>query len=336
MKVTRADVAKLAGVSTATVSYVLNNSRNMSEKTRKLVLDAVEELNYKPDMIARSMKTNETMQLSVMVNDISNPFFGEIIIGFETAAIEKGYFVNVCTGYKNIDNYLDNYITRRIDGVYVVTVPNKFDFKKLYDLTDQGIKVVVSGNTESDLKKVSAIENDYITAMRSAVKYLKDMGHERIAYISGLSRKHLFDSRINGYLTALKEQGSSYGDELLIEGTAPYTTGMEEGYELAERLLESKKEFSAVICTNDLMAMGAITAFSDAGLRVPEDISVMGFDDIIFSKTWRPALTTMSTNKHELGRKAFELLYNNMKAGNTGYYQVQMELKERQSVKKIK
>ena len=107
MKVTRADVAKLAGVSTATVSYVLNGSRPMSEKTTKLVLDAVEQLNYKPDMIARSMTKNETKQLSLMINDITNPFFSEIVVGFETAAIEKGYFVNVCTGYKNINNYFD-------------------------------------------------------------------------------------------------------------------------------------------------------------------------------------------------------------------------------------
>ena len=96
---------KLAGVSTATVSYVLNGSRSISEKTRKCVLDAVEQLNYKPDMIARSMTKNETMQLSLMINDITNPFYSEIVMGFEAAAIEKGYFVNVCTGYKDINNY---------------------------------------------------------------------------------------------------------------------------------------------------------------------------------------------------------------------------------------
>ena len=110
MKVTRTDVAKLAGVSTATVSYVLNGSRSMSEKTRKLVLDAVEQLNYKPDMIARSMTKNETRQLSFMVNDATNPFYGEIIVGFENAAMERGYFVNICTGSKNINDYFDNYI----------------------------------------------------------------------------------------------------------------------------------------------------------------------------------------------------------------------------------
>ncbi len=335
MKVTRADVAKLAGVSTATVSYVLNNSRSMSEKTRQKVLDAVEQLNYKPDMIARSMTTNETMQLSVMVNDISNPFYGEIIVGFETAAIEKGYFVNVCTGYKDINNYLDNYIARRIDGVFVATVPHKFNLEKLYNLTENGIKVVVSGNTEVNLRKVSAIENDYVTAMEQAVNYLHRMGHEKIAYLSGLGRKHSFDRRIEGYLEALKKEKIFSGDELLVEGEAPYATGIEDGYRLAKALLERKKEFTAIICTNDLMAMGAMSALEDAGIRVPENVSVIGFDDNLFSKNWRPSLTTMSVAKYEFGRKAFELLYNNIKSGNTGYYLSNLELKERDSVRKI-
>lgn len=336
MKATRADVARLAGVSIATVSYVLNNSRKMSEKTRKCVLDAVEQLNYKPDMVARSLKINETMQLSIMVNDISNPLYGEIVLGFENAAIEKGYFVNVCTGHKDINNYLDNYIARRMDGVFIVTVPHKFEMNKLYNLTSDGIKVVVSGNTEVNLKLVSAIENDYTSGMREAVSFLHEMGHERIAYLSGLSRKHLFDARIEGYLEAMECLGLTCGEELLMEGKAPYSTGMEDGYRMAKELLAIGKEFTAVICTNDLMAMGAISAFKDAGLSIPKDVSVMGFDDILFSKTWRPALTTMSVPKYEFGKKAFELLYNNMKDGNTGYYQSRLKLQVRESVAKIK
>jgi len=336
MKATRADVAKLAGVSTATVSYVLNGSRNMSDKTRKLVMDAVAQLNYKPDMIARCMTKNETMQLSLVINDITNPFFSEIVVGFETAAIEKGYFVNVCTGYKDINNYFDNYIARRIDGVFVVAVPHKFDLNKLYNLTENGIKVVVSGNIEADLKRVSSIENDYVAGMRTAVDYLRRLGHERIAYLSGLSRKHKFDRKIEGYLTAMRQQGLSCGEELLMEGKAPYSTGVEDGYAMARELAASGKPFSAVICTNDLMAMGAISAFEDVGLHVPQDVSVMGFDDILFSKVWRPAITSMAVSKNAFGRKAFELLYTNIKNGSTGYYLSQLELKPRASTGECK
>lgn len=331
MKVTRADVAKLAGVSTATVSYVLNGSRNMSDKTRKLVMDAVEQLHYKPDMIARSMTKNETMQLSLMINDIANPFYSEIAMGFETAAIEKGYFVNICTGYKDINNYLDNYIARRIDGVFVVAIPYKFDLNKLYNLTENGIKVVVSGNAEVDLKRVSSIENDYTVGMKDAVAHLRQLGHERIAYLSGLSRKHKFDGKIEGYLTAMEQCGLGCGEELLFEGKAPYSTKVGDGYTAAKELMASGKKFSAVICTNDLMAMGAVSAFEDAGLYVPQDVSVMGFDDILFARAWRPALTTMAVSKYEFGRKAFELLYTNIKKGSTGYCLSQLELKVRKS-----
>ncbi len=326
MKATRADVARKAGVSTATVSYVLNGSRKMSDKTVRMVMDAVEELNYKPDMIARSMTKNETMQLSLMINDITNPFYSEIVMGFEAAAMEKGYFVNVCTGYQDINSYFDNYIARRIDGVFVAAIPQKFDLNKLYELTENGVRVVVSGNTEVDLRRVSSIESDHNAGMEMAVGHLRELGHSKIAYLSGLRREHNFDHKIEGYLKAMK--GDS---DLLLEGHAPFSTSIPDGYAMARELLESGKEFTAVICTNDLMAMGAISALEDAGLRVPEDVSVMGFDDILFADAWRPALTTMAVAKFEFGRKAFELLYNNIKNGNTGYYRTQLELRKRAS-----
>ena len=331
MKATRADVAKLAGVSTATVSYVLNGSRNMSEKTRKRVLDAVEQLNYKPDMVARSMSTNETMQLSLMVNDITNPFFSEIILGFETAAMEKGYFVNVCTGQRDINSYFDNYIARRIDGVYIAAVPYRFDMKRLYVLAANGIKVVVSGNAEADLKKVSSIEIDYVDGMNRAMDYLYRLGHRRIAYISGLSRKHRFDKRAETYLAAVERLGLDYGDDLLIEGRPPYTTGPKDGYALGKELAASGKAFTAVICTNDLMSFGAMTALEKMGYRLPEGVSVMSFDDIAQAKVWRPPLTSLGVDKEAFGRKAFELLYTSIRNGSTGYYTSELKLFERAS-----
>ncbi len=331
MRVTRADVAKLAGVSTATVSYVLNGSRHMSEKTRKLVLDAVDQLKYKPDMIARSMTKNETMQLSFMVENAANPFYGEIINGFENAAVEHGYFVNICTGNKNINDYFDNYIARRVDGVFIAAIPYKFDMEKLYSLTENGIRVVVSGNTDVDLKRVSSIENDYVAAMQTAVGHLYELGHRDIAYLSGLSRKFRFDHRADGYLSAVKHFELPCGDDLLIDGQPPYRTDINSGHAMAKTLLRSGRRFTALICTNDLMAMGAISALKESGLRVPDDVSVIGFDDIIFSQAWRPAVTTMGGAKAAFGRKAFELLYTNIQQGTTGYHLNQLSLVRRAS-----
>lgn len=331
MRATRSDVAKLAGVSTATVSYVLNGSRHMSEKTRKRVLEAVEQLNYKPDMIARSMTKNETMQLSFMINNAANPFYGEIINGFENAAMERGYFVNLCTGNKNINDYFDNYVARRVDGVFIAAIPYKFDMEKLYSLTDNGIRVIVSGIVDVDLRRVNSIENDYVSAMDKAIRYLYELGHREIAYLSGLNRNSRFDLRADGYLTALEKYHLSCGEDLLLDGKPPYSTEIADGYRMANELLQSRRKFTAAICTNDLMAMGAISAFKEAGLRVPEDVSVMGFDDIIFSQAWRPGITTMGGAKSAFGRKAFELLYASIRHGTTGYYLNQLEVVKRAS-----
>lgn len=331
MRVTREQVAKHAGVSVATVSYVLNNSRKMTEKTRNKVLKSIDELGYKPDLIARSMVTNETMQLSMIVNNIENPFYGEIILGFESAALEKGYFVNICTGEQNIDDYLENFIARRVDGIFVAALPNKFNMEKLYRLVDAGIKVVVSGNVEADLKKVSSIENDHYDSMEKAVKYLYGLGHRDIAYITGLSKNQTFETKIAGFLAAKKKMDILEDDSLLVDGFPPYRTTSEEGYDLANKLIESKRKFTAIICTNDLMAFGCIKALKEKGFEVPRDVSVLSFDDISMSAMWDPPLTTMSVEKRALGEKAFELLYTNMKTGSTGYFLSKINLIERES-----
>lgn len=167
--------------------------------------------------------------------------------------------------------------------------------------------------------------------MDKAVSYLYGLGHREIAYLSGLSRKFQFDHRIDGYLAAIERYQLPCGSDLLFDGKPPYHTEIAEGYALAQELLKSERRFTAVICLNDLMAMGAISAFQEAGLRVPEDVSVMGFDDILFSQAWRPSITTMAVSKAEFGKKAFELLYTNIQQGTTGYYLNQLELIQRAS-----
>lgn len=331
MKATRDDVARLAGVSTATVSYVLNNKRKISEDIRQKVLDAVAALNYRPDMIARSMATNETMQLGIVLESISNPFYGEIVHGFENAANEKGYFVNICTGFNKLDDYFDNFICRRLDGVFVVALPPKFHNDRLYKLVDHGIKVIVSGNMEADLKKISSIESDYMEAMDMALAHLAGLGHRDIAFITGLSRNQQFDERVKGYLRALEKHGFATGDSLLFDGAPPYSTDIPDGFRLANRLIESGRPFTAIICVNDLMAIGAIKACQQQGLRVPEDVSVIGFDDIPYADVWNPPLTTLSVHKSFFGAKAFELLYTSIRQGSTSFYMNKLQLVVRKS-----
>lgn len=331
MRATRDDVAKLAGVSTATVSYVINNKRKISDDIRRKVLDAVETLSYKPDMIARSMATNQTMQLGIVLESISNPFYGEIVHGFENSANDKGYFVNICTGFNKLDDYFENFISRRLDGVFVTAIPAKFHMDKIYKLVDHGVRVIMSGNVEADLKKVSSIESDYVEAMDTAIGHLVGLGHRRIAFISGLSRSHKFDVRASGYLKAVEKFNLGIGDSLLFDGTPPYTTDIEDGVRLAGRLIDSGLPFTAIACLNDLMVLGAIKACQQRGIRVPEDVSIIGIDGIPFADVWNPPLTTMAVQRYAFGAKAFELLYNNIQQGNTGFYMNKLQLVVRQS-----
>ncbi len=321
-RITRVDVAKAAGVSTATVSYVLNKSVPVRAATEAKVMKAVNELGYRPDPIARSMVTRKTMQLSVVLNNIANPIYSDMILGFEKKALEHGYFVNICTGKSFIDQYFDNFVNRRIDGVFIEALPNKYHIEKVYQLVEAEINVIMFGHGGVDLRKVSSIENDYIVTMEMAVKHLWDLGHRRIAYISGLTRVEEYDLRIKGYEKAMAKRGaSSIAADLCICSPQFTDTEIADGKRLAKFMVEQKLNFSAAICTNDLMAIGAIQGFTEAGLRIPRDVSVMGIDGGSFGEIVSPKLTTMSANYYDLGIQAFELLYTNMTKNTKGFYQ---------------
>ena len=303
MKPTRLDVAKLAGVSPATVSNVMNNAQKVRGETVERVQAAMAQLNYQPNMVARSLTTRKTMQIGLVLENIRNPYYGEIVEHFEAAASARGYFVNICIGTQNIDHYLDNFVTRRLDGVFVAALPNMFDMSKLDQLLENDIRVLVSGNTDVDYRRFSSIESDYAAAMRMAVKHLAGLGH--------------------AYQKQMTELGLC---PVLIDGDPPYQTDVRAGYRQASRLLSSQTPFTAVICGNDLMAIGAMRAFFERGLRVPEDISVVGFDGIDLGRFQTPSLTTLAVDARDFGEKAFELLYASMTQETTSFYSSKLKL----------
>ena len=292
---------------------------------------AVKALNYKPDLIARSMSVKQSMQLAIFLENISNPFYGDIVQGFESSANLKGYSVIVCTSVQRNQEYIWEAVSRRLDGVLIMMMPFHYEQEALDILTKCGIRVVTSGFFNADLKKVSSIENNPITAMRELMLHLYERGHREIAFITGLSRKFEFDNRVSGYLRMVEELGLPCGDDLLIDGRPPYDTAMQSGYDLTQKLLKSGRRFTAMICVNDLTAFGAYTALQEHGLRIPEDVAVAGFDDILFSQFCNPPLTTMSVDKFAFGKKAFEMLYSNMKQGTTSFYLNHLELVQRRS-----
>jgi len=314
MSVTRDDVARRAGVSTATVSYVINNSRSVGEATRRRVLAAVEELGYEPNIVARSLASNKTWQLAIAVADIANPFFGEIVLGFQEAAQEHGYFVNIISATQNLDAYLSHLIARRIDGIFVAALPTRFDTGLLYELVDSGIAVVVSGNRTVDRRRVSTIENNYRAAMHQTFERLASLGHRRIAYLSGLPSSMSFDDRAQAYLDCVEAFFGGTGDELLFEVPGHYDTSMEDGRTIARHMLESsaakrgRLPATAAISTNALMALGAHEVIRRAGYRIPEDISLLAFDNIFAEELVEPPLSCFDMRKRAFGRRAFQLL----------------------------
>lgn len=331
MKATRNDVATLAGVSSATVSNVMNHSDKVKEKTVFRVRQAMEALHYKPSLIPRGLTTHKTMQIGIALEDIRNPYYGEIVEHFEAVANANGYFVNICIGSQNLEHYFDNFITRGLDGVFVASLPYRFEMSKLYRLLDNGIKLIVGGNADAGFPLMSRIETDYRTGMQQAMNYLVQLGHQDIAYLSGLGRELIYDDRCCAYLEQVRRLNLSCGESLLIDGKFPYYTNVAVGYHHAKRLLQKRQPFTAVICCNDLMAMGAIRALTESGLNVPHDVSVIGFDGIALGRYCSPTLTTLAMPSKSFGEKAFELLHFDMLHNEIGFFCNRLKLIEGES-----
>lgn len=327
---TRADVARRAGVSVATVSYVLNNSVKLPEDTRQRVMKAARELDYRPNHVARSLATNKTMQLAIVLNNISNPIYSDLILGFENAAITRGYFVTICTGSRNVDDYFTNFAARGMDGLFVEVLPDKYHQERLVGVLDAGIPVVTFGDPGIGSERISIVENDYRDAMAQAVDHLVELGHTEIGYVSGLARSQRTDGRIAAFAASLRRHpAASRGVNVAPRTTTP--TGIDDGERLAAEALTRYPHLTALICTNDLMAIGALRAAAAAGRRVPEDLSIVGIDNAWVGELCSPALTTLAADYADTGAKAFELLYADITTGERSRVQRPLHLLTRGS-----
>jgi DNA-binding LacI/PurR family transcriptional regulator len=326
---TRTDVAKRVGVSIATVSYAFSNSDKISTETRKAVLLAARELGYHPSQVARSLSTHRTMQLSLIFNDIANPVYSDLIAGFENAAIERGYFVNICNGKTHVDEYFQHVLSRNIDGIMIEVLPHKFHTERIIDLLRSGTKVVLFGDHGIDTTGAACFEIDYVKGMDLAVDHLFALGHRRIAYLSGLSEKDGYDRRIPGFRQAMRTRG--LGEGLVAAPPSSLSTSIEDGETMARELLDHGGVFTALICTNDTMAIGAMRILASRGIEVPGMVSVVGIDDAYVASIVSPGLTTIGSDYIELGGIAFGLLYDAMVDDRFGYVLYEPHLVVRES-----
>lgn len=309
-RITIKDVAKLAGVTPAVVSRVFNNDEtlNIKDETRQKVLKAMSDLNYKPNTVARSLRTRSVNTIGMIISDINNPFYTSIICGVQNAAEKAGYCMILCDTHDDDMTEMKYISMLKEQFVKGIILSSTFVMDSIIkELREQDIKYVMVNRmtTESD---APYIRTDDIRGEMNAVRYLIGLGHTRIAHISGPFYADTSIKRIQGYTRALVEGGIKYDNKYLVEASR---FEEKEGYEACKRLLERDdiKRPTAITTGNDLLAIGATHAIQEAGLKIPDDISLVGYNDIWMCEHLNPPLTTVHSPLFEMGRKAFEVLH---------------------------
>ncbi|MDQ4120266.1 MAG: LacI family transcriptional regulator [Acidobacteriota bacterium] len=297
------DVAREAGVSTATVSHVINKTRFVSEEVRSRVERAIEKCRYYPNAHARSLASGNSRILGLVISDIVNPFFPELVKAVEAAAFERGFDVVLSnTNYdaERASHYVRRFIERKVAGVALLT--SEMDKNLIEELARREVPVVFLDVGTAGLR-MSNVRVDYETGIEAAISHLVALGHREISFVGGPPHLRSARRRLEAFQSAKERlfpeaaDGIYFGD-FKIEG----------GRRAASEMLAGGKLPTAVMAANDLMALGVISEFRAAGVLVPVDVSVVGFDDIAFASLSEPALTTVNLPRGELGKKAIEAL----------------------------
>ncbi len=306
MGVSIKDIAKAAGVSHTTVSRALRDDPRISEQTRNLVHRLAAEMGYSPSAIARGLATGKTNTVGMVVTTISDPFVAPIAQGTERKAMEAGYSLILSQSGADPDRELAAVRLlreRRVDGV-IVTASR---VGELYTplLSELKVPIVLINNQKGGGYLHSIYVDDFAGA-KMAVGLLIDLGHRDIAYIACPERERSNRNRMNGYKAALESRGISVNERLILQLEGK--DDMARGAAAVEEILSLDERPTALFCYNDMTAIGALQALHESGVRVPEDISIVGFDDVPISSVVCPALTTVAQPKEEMGVKAMEML----------------------------
>lgn len=299
------DVAKRAGVAPITVSRVVNNSGYFSQETRRRVESAIAELEYVPNRLARSLRSKRTNTLALVLTDITNPFFTTLARGVEDAASDAGFMVIFCNTDESETEerkYLQVLLQQQVDGILLVPARSSAEPVKL--IQKQNTPVVVLDRRVPPEAQVDMVHCDNENGAYQLVKTLIDLGHRQIAILGGPRSVSTADDRLAGYQRALCEAGVTNNDHLIYAGTFTQASG----YELVQQVLKAEPRPTALFAANNLIAIGALRALRDSGLRVPEEMAMVSFDDLPANLVTFPFFTVVAQPAYEMGFTATQLL----------------------------
>ncbi len=293
------DVARLAGVSPSTVSRILNGTAKVSDDKRQAVMDAIARMNFAPNPMAQSLKRGRSMTIGIVVQDISSPFFDETLHGVDEALKGTGYASVIVSGHWNAAEEIERIrllLARKVDGIILLSGR----------ITDESVlqfsqhRPIVSTGRAIQTQRALGFKLDNEQGGWLAVRHLIELGHRRIAFITGPANNCDADERLAGYKRALQEADIAYDPKIVVEGDFHESSGMRA----INHLFDTQQQFTAVCAANDLSAYGARLSLYRKGIRVPEDISLVGFDDLPGSSYTTPPLTTIRQPLYDIGRIA--------------------------------
>jgi DNA-binding LacI/PurR family transcriptional regulator len=299
------EVAKVAGVSTATVSRVVNGTASVDIATERKVRKAIERTGYFPNRHARTLGSGRSNVYGLIISDIANPFFPELVKSFERLAVEHNHEVIIAnTDYhpERMEHCVRRMLEHKVDGVAIMTSEMESDLVQV--LSRRGIPIVFL-DTGKVGRLISNISIDYSHGIDLAINHLTALKHRRIAFIQGPVKLQSAMIRRDAFVASLKESGVHLPPEFIRIGNH----GIDGGQRAMEELLALDTRPTAVVCSNDLTAIGALVTAQAAGLRIPEDLSIIGFDDIELSRLLLPSLTTIRISRVEIATRAFTALY---------------------------
>ena len=328
------DVARRAGVAPITVSRVINNSGYVSERTRQRVEKAIAELNYVPNALAQGLRFNKTNVIALVLSDVTNPFWTTVARGTEDASSEENYSVILCNTDEDVakhDKYAQLLLRRQVDGFLLVPVSNTVDTIRF--IQQQGVSLVILDRQMPGIS-VDIVRADSEGGAYELTRYLIELGHRHIAILSGPEIISTSTQRVAGYKRALQDAHLKVDPELISFGKFY----QDSGYERTVKLLALSRRPTAIFAGNNFIAIGVMKALYESGLQIPEDMSVVGFDDLPPGLLVRPFLTVADQPAYEMGYRATKLLLERIaNSGKPSYQEIVLptQLVIRQSCRSI-